>query len=481
MKYLFETRRALGLAFVFAVGAAAQISAQGRPALQSAAEAIVAGASGEWGVVAWSLDRDVPLISIRAEDIQIPASNNKIFTSIWALNELGPDYRFPTDLLLTGPISDNGVLRGSVVLRGSGDPAFGYPDFTEDSMDPLRIMARRLRALGVRSVEGGVIGDPTVFDTILVGPDWPRDTGGGSAAYAPRVSGLAFQRNLIWIEVEPTSGGGPATITLTPAVEAIPVVNQARTGGGRAWAVRQADDDTIYVKGAVSGSRLHRYRVGVAQPALLAAAALRQALIAEGIAVRGPATVGDTPEDAKLVHRHFSIPLGQMIPKLNQDSDNFFAEHLWKATVADVLGEGSYARGGAASAMFFHDNAGIPYGQLYQFDGSGLSESNRTSALAIVKALQYADQAPWSELFHNSLAVAADPDGTMNRLFRGTLAAGNLHAKTGYINDVRTLSGYVRARNGERIAFSFLYNGRNTFGARSVQSQLGELLAEYGG
>lgn len=259
------------------------------------------------------------------------------------------------------------------------------------------------------------------------------------------------------------------------------MVNEARTGGGRAWAVRRDNDDTIYVKGAVSGSRLHRYGVGVAQPALLAAGALRQALIAEGIMVQGQATVGVTPEDAKLVHRHVSIPMGQMIPKLNQESDNFFAEHLWKATVAEVTGKGSYARGGAASAMFFHDEAGIPYGHLYQFDGSGLSDTNRTSALAIVKALQYADKQPWSELFHRSLAVAADPDGTMNRLFRGTLAAGNLHAKTGYIDDVRTLSGYVRARNGERIAFSFLYNGRNTFGARSVQSELGELLANYGG
>ncbi len=481
MMDLHEARRALGLAFLFLMFPAALTAQNARPPLQAAAEAIVAGASGDWGVVAWSLDRDIPLITIHPEDVRIPASNNKVFTSVWALAVLGPDHRFSTDLLRTGPITDRGVLRGDVVLRGSGDPAFGYPDYTDDPMEPLRIMARRLRELGVSRIEGNIIGDPTVFDSVLVGPQWPGDTGGGSAAYAPRVSGLAFQRNLIWIEVEPTPGGGPATIILDPQVETVPVVNEARTGGNRAWAVRRANDDTIYVKGGVSSGRLHRYGVGVAQPALMAAGALRQALLAEGITVPGRATVGVTPENAELVHRHVSIPLGQMIPKLNMESDNFFAEHIWKATVAKATGEGSYARGGAASAMFFKDEAGIPYGQLYQFDGSGLSESNRASALALVKALQWADKQPWSERFHRSLAVAADPNGTMSRLFRGTPAAGNLHAKTGYINDVRTLSGYVRARNGERIAFSFLYNGRNTFGARSVQSELGELLANYGG
>src|SRR5690606_25138359 len=128
------------------------------------AEGIVAKVGGEWGVMAWSIDRQRPLIDINADVPLIPASNNKVFTSVWALDVLGPDYRFPTDLLLTGPIRD-GVLEGDVVLRGSGDPAFGYPAYEDDPMRPLRVMAQRLREMGVRSVRGGVVGDASAFDT----------------------------------------------------------------------------------------------------------------------------------------------------------------------------------------------------------------------------------------------------------------------------------------------------------------------------
>lgn len=459
-----------------AAPAAAPVAAP--PTLQAQAQAIVDKVGGEWGVMAWSIDRGEALVSINANDILIPASNNKVFTAIWALAVLGADYRFPTDLLVTGPV-ENGVLRGSVVIRGSGDPAFGYPDFEEEPMQPLRTMAQRLKERGIRSVEGEVIGDPFVFDTLLVGQKWPNDTGGGSAWYAPGVSGLPYHRNTIGIRAKPNPAGGLALIDLIPAVDAIPVVSQARTGGSRAWAARAAGDDTIYVKGGVSGRGSYIYRVGVSKPALLTTAALRTALTEAGIQVGGGARVGRTPADARLVHRHLSIPLSRIVPKLNQDSDNFFAEHVWKAAAAKEVGQGSYDSGGAASALHFMRKAGVPLGQLYQFDGSGLSAYNRTSPNGMVRALVYAHRAPFSRVFHESLAVAGDSKGTLRNLFRGTAAAGNLHAKTGYINDVRTLSGYVRAKNGELIAFSFLYNGRSTSAARGVQSELGTLLADF--
>ncbi len=451
---------------------------QPRLPLQAAAESIVAGASGNWGVMAWSIDRNAPLIAIDADRALIPASNNKVFTAVWALDVLGPDHRFHTDLLTTGELDRNGTLRGDVIIRGSGDPGFGYREFYREPMAPLRIMAQRLAARGIRVVEGGVVGDPFAFDTVLVGPAWPGDTGGGSAAYAPRVSGLPFQRNMLWVEAIPAEGG--VQLRLEPAVDAIPVISTVRTGGSRAWAVRHPHQDTIHVRGAISGRGPHRYGVGVADPALLTAAALRTALLEAGIQVRGPARVGPTPRGATGVHRHVSGPVAALIPKLNQESDNFFAEHLWKAAAREAVGVGSFARGGPASALHFMQRAGVPAGELYQFDGSGLSSQSRASANALVRTLVYAHGAPYSEIFHRSLAVAGDPRGTLSRLYRNSPAAGNLHAKTGYIRGVRTLSGYVRAANGELIAFSFLYNGGNTNGARAVQEQLGILLAQYG-
>ncbi len=473
--------RAGGLALFFLLGSLpVQAQTPTRPPLQDEAARLLAQVQGTWSVMAWSVDRRQTLFALTPSQIVVPASNNKVFTAIWALNVFGPDHRFPTDLLATGPIDEAGVLRGDLVLRGSGDPAFGYPEFTPDPMQPLRTMARQLRERGVRAIEGGVIGDGTVFDTVRVAAGWPRDTEGGASEYAPRVSGLAFQRNLLWIDLQPTQAGQPARVHLLPSVEElIPVVSSVRTGGGMALAVRRPQEDTIRVQGAVGGRGLNRYRVGVTNPELLAAGALRQALLEEGIAVGGPVRTQATPSDARLLHRHVSIPLGMMIAKLNRDSDNFFAEHLFKATAQRVTGLGSYDRGGPASAMHFIEKLGVPPGQIYQADGSGLSHHSRTSAFAMVRALVYAHQAPWSELFHESMAVAGGRHGTLSRMFRGTPAAGNLHAKTGYIRGARTLSGYVRTQDGQLVVFAFLYNGNNTNGARAVQEQLGTLLASY--
>jgi D-alanyl-D-alanine carboxypeptidase/D-alanyl-D-alanine-endopeptidase (penicillin-binding protein 4) len=455
---------------VSALAAASAVSAAGGGPLQAQVDALV-GSSQEWGLMAWSVDRKEALFSVNAEHPMTPASNNKVFTSVWALSVLGPDYRFPTDLLITGPVQ-NGVLQGDVVLKGSGDPALGYPAFDKDPLESLRPMARALRAKGVTSITGGVIGDATVFDSVPHGPDWPKDTGNGVSAYAPTVSGLAFQRNLIWVDVR------NGQWKLQPDAPEIPVVNQAR-GGGRGFAVRKPDNDTVILRGGITGPAFRRYMVGVQDPAVMAAAALRQVLREAGITVAGRAVRGATPAGAKLVHRHYSIPLATIVHKMNRESDNFFAEHLWQAAQAATAGHGSYTEGGKESAKFYQARAGVPQGQLWQADGSGLSADNRITALAMTRALSYADHQPWREVFHESLPVGGEKEGTLRHLFLAAPAQGNLHAKTGYIKGVRTLSGYVKARNGERIVFSFLYNGRNTSGARNVQQQLGNMLAEF--
>lgn len=466
---------ALGLGAAAASMAGAAATQSGTGPLQARADAIVPNKS-EWTILAWSLDRNAPLFAINADRAKIPASNNKVFSAIWALALLGPDYRFPTDLLVTGPIQ-NGAVRGDVVIKGSGDPAFGYPSYDRDVMESPRRMAASLKRQGVRVVEGGVVADPYVHDRQNFGPQWPLDTGNGASRYAPTVSGLPFNRNMLWIEMRPGPGGlGYARI---PEVPEIPVINNARMGGGRAYAVRKPDEDTVRIRGAVGGRGPHRFGVGAYEPAYLAAAAVRQALREQGIEVRGALRIAPTPRGAALVHRHWSIPLAQIVNELGRHSDNFFAEHVWKAAVAKATGQGTFTAGGPASAVFFHDKAGVPWGHLWQADGSGLSAQNRTTATAMVRSLTWAHKQPWSRQFHESLALAGDRGGTLKNMFTVGPARGNLHAKTGYIRGVRSLSGYVRTAGGETVVFSFIYNGRNTSGARGVQIQLGDLLASY--
>jgi serine-type D-Ala-D-Ala carboxypeptidase/endopeptidase (penicillin-binding protein 4) len=475
---------AAGLALLAGLAAARPapqpLTVSGPLPLQAAAEQIVAGTGGAWSVLAWSVDRNEPLFAIDANEARVIASNTKVFTSVWALEVLGEDYRFPTDLLVTAPIGEDGVLRGDVILRGSGDPAFGNAEFNDDPMAPLRVMARELAARGVREVQGNVMGDASAFDANLVGPEWPLDTSGGAAAYAPRVSGLAFGRNMLWVELTPTTAGQPPEIRTVPHVPEIPMNATVRTGGGRAIVTRFPESDTILVRGAVSGRGPFRYGIGVTDPALLAAGALREALVEQGIVVHGQAVSGTPRDTAYHVHRHLSMPLHGMIAKLNRDSDNFFAEHLYKAAAAHVIGVGSYPAAGPASALFFIERADIPHGQVYLSDGSGLSRLNYGSAYSLVQTLLFAREQPWFDTFDASLAVSGERRGTMRRMFVGTPGAGSVRGKTGFIRGVRTLSGFVETAGGETVAFAFFYNGGNTNGARGAQEQLGTLLAEHG-
>ena len=242
--------------------------------------------------------------------------------------------------------------------------------------------------------------------------------------------------------------------------------------------------DTIRVKGSVSGRRLNRFGVGVASPALLAAGALRQALQEAGIEVAGPARVGSTPGGGGAgAPPPVRCPLAAMIPKLNQESDNFFAEHLWKAAAPGR----SSARGATRAAARPRRctscaRAGVPAGQLYQADGSGLSEYNRVSPNAMVRALVYA---------HGPPVLGALPQlAGRGRGRRGHHAAPlPQHGRGGqpprqdrlHRRRAHALRLTSEPTNGELIAFSFLYNGRGTSAARGVQEELGVLLADYGG
>ena len=153
MKFIRRTTAgALALALAGGLLAAKAGTQTGTGPLQSQAASLVPNPD-EWSILAWSLDRNEPLFALNANRSVVPASNNKVYTAIWALAELGPDYRFPTDVLVTGPV-EGGVLRGDVVIRGSGDPAFGYPDYDRDPMTAPRRMAAALQQMGVRTVQG---------------------------------------------------------------------------------------------------------------------------------------------------------------------------------------------------------------------------------------------------------------------------------------------------------------------------------------
>ncbi|NUQ13370.1 MAG: D-alanyl-D-alanine carboxypeptidase/D-alanyl-D-alanine-endopeptidase, partial [Gemmatimonadaceae bacterium] len=187
-----------------------------------------------------------------------------------------------------------------------------------------------------------------------------------------------------------------------------------------------------------------------------------------------------TPAAAVPIVSHPSPTLAELAGVMNRESVNHYAELIFRnaARVANPLGVGSAAMGNALLRDFLQLRVGASPDEVYAADGSGLSTLDRVTARSMIKLLSYAHQAPWSRQFHETLPVAGREETLRNRM-RRTPAQGNLHAKTGTTADVVALSGYVSARSGEVLAFSFLYNGKDRWNARETIDAMSVTLAEF--
>jgi D-alanyl-D-alanine carboxypeptidase/D-alanyl-D-alanine-endopeptidase (penicillin-binding protein 4) len=292
------------------------------------------------------------------------------------------------------------------------------------------------------------------------------------------VSALSLNENLVWVAVRPN--GNTAEVTLEPATTTIPVKSTVRVvsgRGGRITAVRQSDG-SILVRGTVGrNSAPRKYSLVVDDPAIFTTGALRAALERAGVKVDGATRLGETPVSAVQVAAVASPPLGQIVGEMNRESINIVAELLFRAAAAAENQVGSAQAGLMTLREFFSEKIHSPSVQLEATDGSGLSELDRVTPRSMVQLLSYAHQSEWSSVFHASLPVEGE-SGTL-RTRKGTPARGNLHAKTGTTNRVASLGGFVTARNGEVLAFSFIYNGSDRWNAKSAMDAMGATLAEF--
>jgi D-alanyl-D-alanine carboxypeptidase/D-alanyl-D-alanine-endopeptidase (penicillin-binding protein 4) len=439
------------------------------PTLQSDIDAILndpALARGTWGVVVASLKSGERLYARNAEKLLMPASNMKIVTLAAAADALGWDYRYETRLYTAGRI-ENGTLAGDLVVVGSGDPSLGTLDGSADAV--FGEWADRLRQLGIRTIAGRLVGDDTAFEPQTLGFGWSWDDLPDD--YAAGVGALQFNENAVRVLVAPgPRPGDQAAISAEPAESGVEIVGLATTGNGPTSlsARRLPGSQRLEVGGTIAaGAAPSVLTVAVDNPTLFFVRSLRRALIARGIDVRGPAVDIDdagerprtNPAEPIIVHR--SPPLSTLAVRLMKASQNQYAETFLK-TIGRPQGSPASASAGRAAAQQIFDRWGVHAGDLIQRDGSGLSRYDYVTADAIVRILAhvYADpklRAP----FEASLPIAGR-DGSLASRMKGTAAEGNARAKTGSMSNVRGLSGYVSAADGEPLAFSILANNFET-------------------
>ncbi len=411
----------------------------------------------------------------------MPASNMKLVTAVAAAEILGLDYRFQTILATNGRIVD-GSLEGDVIVVGSGDPTIGArlssPDFEKiEQGDPLAIFrgwAEQLKSRGVKRVTGDLTADPTVFGGPEYGPGWAWDDFAWS--YSAPISGLQFNENTALLRI-PAAGtsvearGFDTTQTArhsTPAaVELIPP-GALRLVNLLTYAERQDEPEVdataltpgvIELKGKARTDRDSLFSLAVPAPAEYFLRMLAQVLVEAGIAVDGKLRVFRESELGPQVRDTlvtFDSPdLRYVLKVMLKVSQNLYADTLLK--VLSPYRRGKTFEDGRNQVGQFLLGISVPEDGFVLFDGSGLSRYNLLTPDTLVTVLEHAYRAPYGRDLLECLPIGG-VDGALRNRMGTSAAAGNTRAKTGSLMYVRCLSGYVKTRDGEMLAFSLMLN-----------------------
>ncbi len=444
-------------------------------------------ADATWSISVVSCDNGETLYRYNDRKNRQVASNVKLLTTAAALLRLGGDYRFGTDLFVSGSVGASGELAGNVVVRASGDPSIS-PAFGVDPRTVIRQWARALDSVGIRSVDN-VLVDAAYFDNVPYGPGWAWDD--ESYGYNAPISAAAIFDNSIELTVRPgAEPGAPVSIDIVPPTAAVTLKVTATTSRADSISTldirRERGSDVIVVRGNIAaGAEAYVEHVSVEHPARFFATVLKEELARNGIVVRGAAyDAADYPEHVaygtlRRVATHLSPQLRQIVAATNKQSLNLAAEMLTKKLGRDFNGMGSTAAGVEVTKRMLAQ-AGVDVEHIRLYDGSGLSRQDMIAPADLVTVLRWAGHAPIAQDFAASLALAGR-DGTLANRMRGTLAENNLIAKTGYLGGIRALSGYVRSRDGELLAFSIVVNNYSvpTSLVNTAQDLIGMRLASF--
>jgi D-alanyl-D-alanine carboxypeptidase/D-alanyl-D-alanine-endopeptidase (penicillin-binding protein 4) len=276
---------------------------------------------------------------------------------------------------------------------------------------------------------------------------------------------------------------GKAEVSLWPTISGLPVSSSVTVRpGSRSASISVRQDATtgaFRITGWVgSASPTRGYSYTIENPELFAAAAFRAALLAEGVAVDGAVRERAVAPGATRVAGLPSRTLADLITQMNGESNNHFAELLFRNVAASTGTIGSADTGNAILHSFLSDKVRTPVSNIFVADGSGLSTLDRVTPRALVSVLEYSSKAPWASVFQSSLPVAGRTETLRGRM-RGTPAQDRLRAKTGSTGEVTSLGGYVTTSAGEELAFAFIYNGSALARAKETIDAMGSTLASF--
>ena len=405
-----------------------------------------------WSVLVRPARSAETIFALNSTKLVMPGSNMKLLTLAAAVDRLGWDHRFETRLVTLAPIT-SGVLHGDLIVVGSGDPSISE---RSDVPGALRAMARQLHEAGVREIDGSVVGDDDAFEDQALGDGWAWDN--LPYGYSAPVTALEYNEGSVDLIIRAGGAAGdPVGIQVRPEGSGLEIDNRlttvAESGTGMLTLERTPGSSHLIVRGQIPAKAPPFARTAsVDNPTAFFAAAFRLALMAEGVQVtRGSLDMDDMiqkPElsQANTLVTHVSSPLSELATSMMKVSQNQYAELLLRAI------------GGRTAAREQLKNAGVPDDSYIIADGSGLSRYNYVTDETLVAILQRFYQRPSDGALFNATLPIAGRDGTLARRLTGTPAEGRVRAKSGTVDNVRALSGYLDDGDGETLAFSMIAN-----------------------
>jgi D-alanyl-D-alanine carboxypeptidase/D-alanyl-D-alanine-endopeptidase (penicillin-binding protein 4) len=419
-----------------------------------------------------SLESGNVLYEHESKALMNPASNIKLITSAAALSILDTDYQFKTSVFMDDNATDSDVAQ-DIYLKGYGDP-----NLISSDLDSL---ASAIRQFGINSINN-IILDDSFFDDNYWGAGWTWDD--ESDPDAPYINALSVNKNCVRINIITDSTN--ISTSLEPNTNFVKVLNKAtivldsiRTPL-KIKRLSLDNANAIVVEGDILPYSRVTQKLSLRSPEFYTGILFKESLRRASIHVFGNIISDTVPNGMHEIARHFQ-PMEKVIENMNKQSDNLSAENTLKVIGALNSNTPSSAKNGVSREKGFLSTLGMDTTKFSIVDGSGVSRYNLLSADQLVQFLIAIKKQPrLFRMFYNSLPIAGI-DGTLADRMSNFPVAGNLRAKTGTLNGVSCLSGYVQTRDGEMLAFSMMMQNfiTSTSDYREAQDKIGYLLGRF--
>ncbi len=415
-----------------------------------------------WGAALYDLEKQELLFSDNYQKSFMLASNQKLLTTAAALEILGPDFTYETSFYFDAESVEDSLLIGDLYIRGSGDPSFtGRFHDDKDSMDLMNKLVENIfSAHNISGLRGNIIADVSYFSQRGVDRTWENEDLSYWYAVAPDT--LNFNENIITYEITVNEHGG-INLYYEPDIDYLSFNLNVTTDSNNPTRIAYSRDDNkvVHIEGNVrSGESISR-RVNVGNPADYFLYVFRTVAENQGIDLSGAELlIENDPEvdydGLSLVYTHISPPMHKLVDLINKASHNMYADVVLKTLGKEVMNDGSFSSGGAVISELFDKMEIESFGMFVQ-DGSGLSRRNLVTPKLLTELFIVMQDSPHFEVWLSSLPQAGR-DGTLRSRFRDREITGKVLAKTGFINKVRALSGYILIDEKPRYSFVLICN-----------------------